>query len=157
MKKLGVLLVLLTFGVISTGNSQTKKKFNKEQNKVLKAVQSMTTAFENKDINKVMASYESKAVVVFEPETPISDNTIMREMFTGMSMANPVFTYSGHEVFIAGDIATHIAPWEMIGKAPDGSEIKQSGLSVAILRRQENGEWLMVIDNPHGQFLMNKE
>jgi len=77
-------------------------------------------------------------------------------MFTGMSMANPVFTYSGHEVFISGDIATHIAPWEMTAKAPDGSKIKQSGLSVATLKKQENGKWLLTFDNPHASFLMSK-
>ena len=73
-----------------------------------------------------------------------------------MAQANPVFTYSGHEVFIKGNVATHISPWKMTAKAPDGTVIKQSGLSVAVLRKQKNGEWLMIIDDPHGQFLMNK-
>ncbi|MGH1339474.1 MAG: YybH family protein [Aureispira sp.] len=141
-----------------TINAQTHKtkKMTVEQQNVLNTIERMTKAFENKDIDEVMSCYESNSVVVFEPESPISDPKTLREMFTGMSMANPIFTYSGHEVFISGDIATHIAPWKMTAKAPDGTEIKQSGLSVAILRKQESGEWLMVIDNPHGQFLMNK-
>jgi ketosteroid isomerase-like protein len=141
-------------------NAQTynvmEKKMTQEQQNVLKAIENMTTAFQNKDIDKVMASYEPNAVVVFEPESPVSDINILREMFQGMSMVNPVFTYSGHEVFITGNIATHIAPWKMTGKAPDGTEIKQSGLSIAVLRKQEDGKWLMILDNPHGQFLMNK-
>ena len=132
------------------------KKMTVEQQNVLSTIQRMTKAFENKDINKVMSCYEHHAVVVFEPESPVSDFNTLREMFTGMSMANPVFKYSGHEVFISGDIATHIAPWTMTAKTPDGTEIKQSGLSVAVLRKQTNGEWLMVIDNPHTQFLTTK-
>ncbi|MBL4593150.1 MAG: DUF4440 domain-containing protein [Flavobacteriales bacterium] len=126
-----------------------------EQQNVLNAIEKMTKAFENKDINGIMACYEPKAVVVFEPETPISDIRVLREMFTKMSMTNPVFTYGGHEVFITGNIATHIAPWEMTAKTPAGTEIKQSGLSVAVLRKQDDGKWLMLLDNPHGQFLMN--
>jgi ketosteroid isomerase-like protein len=139
-------------------NSQTikTKKMTEEQQNVLDAIIKMTEAFQNKDIDGVMACYEPKAVVVFEPESPVSDKNILREMFTGMSMANPIFSYSGHEVFIIGNIATHIAPWKMTAKAPDGTEIKQSGLSVAVLRKQEDGNWLMILDNPHGQFLMNK-
>ncbi|WP_159025725.1 DUF4440 domain-containing protein [Aquimarina sp. Aq78] len=127
-----------------------------EQKNVLRTIEKMTEAFQNKDIQAVMTSYEPNAVVVFEPEAPISDARVLQEMFTKMSMVNPVFTYSGHEVFITGNIATHIAPWKMTAKAPDGTEIKQSGLSVAVLRKQKDGKWLMILDNPHGQYLMEK-
>jgi len=136
-------------------NAQTEKMTEEQQN-VLDAITKMTEAFQNKDIDEVMACYEPKAVIVFEPESPISDTKVLREMFTGMSMVNPLFTYSGHEVFITGNIATHIAPWKMTAKAPDGTVIKQSGLSIAVLRKQEDGKWLMILDNPHGSFLMNK-
>ncbi|MFI1773322.1 YybH family protein [Thalassobellus citreus] len=153
-----LLMVILFFMTTITINAQTKntKKMTEEQQNVLNTITKMTKAFQNKDIDGVMACYEPNAVVVFEPESPISDTTILQNMFTGMSKANPVFTYSGHEVFITGNIATHIAPWKMTAKAPDGTDIKQNGLSVAVLRKQENGQWLMLLDNPHGQFLMNK-
>ncbi|WP_394751037.1 YybH family protein [Spongiimicrobium salis] len=131
-------------------------KMTTVQQQVIQAIEKMTKAFENKDIDAVMACYEPNAVVVFEPESPVSDANILRKMFTEMSNVNPKFTYSGHEVFVTGNIATHIAPWKMTAKAPDGTAIEQSGLSVAVLRKQENGEWLMTIDNPHGQFLMTK-
>ena len=136
-------------------NAQSKK-MTQEQQDVLNAIKKMTTAFENKNIEGVMACYEPNATVVFEPESPISEAEVLREMFSRMAMANPVFTYSGHEVFIMGNIATHIAPWRMTAKTPEGTEIEQSGLSVAVLRKQDDGQWLMLFDNPHGQNLMNK-
>lgn len=154
-KLLMVILFCMTSIIVNAQTIKTKKMTEEQQN-VLNAITKMTEAFQNKDIDGVMACYEPKAVIVFEPESPISDTTILREMFTGMSMANPIFTYGGHEVFITGNIATHIAPWKMTAKAPDGTEIKQSGLSIAVLRKQEDGKWLMVLDNPHGSFLMNK-
>ena len=152
------LMVVLFYTTSIIMNSQTikTKKMTPEQQNVLNAIEKMTEAFQNKDIDKVMSCYEPNAVVVFEPELPVSDTNILKEMFTAMSMVNPVFSYSGHEVFITGNIATHIAPWKMTGKAPDGTEIKQSGLSIAVLRKQDDGKWLMILDNPHGQFLMNK-
>lgn len=154
-KLLVVILFYMTPFIINAQTNKTRE-MTEEQQDVLEAIEKMTAAFENKDIDGVMACYEPKAVVVFEPETPVSDTEVLREMFTGMSMMNPVFTYSGHEVFITGNIATHIAPWRMTAKGPDGAEIKQSGLSIAVLRKQEDGKWLMMLDNPHGQFLMNK-
>lgn len=152
------LLVVILFCMASiTMNSQINKtkKMTKEEQSVLQVITGMTEAFQNKDIDAVMACYEPKAVVVFEPESPISNRSTLEEMFTGMSMTNPIFTYSGHEVFISGNIATHIAPWKMTAKSPDGNEIKQSGLSIAVLRKQADGKWLMILDNPHGSFLMN--
>lgn len=126
-----------------------------DQTNVLNAITAMTEAFQTGDIDRVMASYEDKATVVFEPETPTSDNAALAEMFTGMTAINPKFTYAGHEVFVNGDIALHISPWSMEGTMPDGQAISQSGLSVAVLRKQPSGEWLMVIDNPHGAHLLN--
>lgn len=117
-------------------------------------VERMTEAFHNSDIEGVMASYEDKATVLFEPDSPVSDPAVIREMFQGLFTMKPHFSYSGHEVVVTGDTAVHFAPWTMTGKSPDGADIKQSGLSVAVLRKQADGSWLMVIDNPHGQRLL---
>lgn len=132
-------------------------EFNQEQQIVLNAVERMTNAFHNKDVEGVMKSYEPNAVIVFEPEQPESDKNILIEKFKDAFMISPEFKYSGHEVFINGNVAMHIAPWVMNGQAPDGTKVEQSGLSIAILRKQKNGEWLMIFDNPHGSFLMNKK
>lgn len=130
------------------------EKFTKEQKDVLNAIKQMTSAFQNKNIDRVMESYETNAIVIFEPGQPISNQEDIRDMFSAMAQLNPIFTYSGHEVFITGNIATHFAPWSMTGITPDGTEIKQNGLSVAVLRQQKNGDWLIILDNPNGQSLM---
>lgn len=155
-----ILMVAMWIGITPLMYAQTKNVMEKgnlteEQLKVLNVVEKMTSAFHNKDIEGVMSSYESDAVVVFEPKAPVSGHQNLRQMFEGIFAISPKFVYSGHEVFVSGDIATHFAPWTMTGKAPDGTEIKQAGLSVAVLRKQKDGKWLMIFDNPHGQFLMN--
>lgn len=147
---LAMCVTLATTKLSAQGTQMTK-----DQQDVLAAVQTMTAAFMNKDIDTVMASYENVATVVFEPGSPVSDRTTLTEMFTGMSGVNPVFSYSGHEVIVNGDIGIHIAPWAMEGAMPDGTKIAQNGLSVAVLRRQQDGAWLMVIDHPHAQTLLD--
>lgn len=145
----------LMLSLISSHAQQSSDmQAEKEQAAVLAAVQQMTHSFHQKDIKGVMSSYENQALVVFEPENPITDRAQLKEMFQGAFSLNPKFTYSGHEVFVNGDIAVHIAPWTMKGKTPDGNAVEQSGLSIAVLRKQEDGKWLMVFDDPHGQFLM---
>lgn len=173
MGKRSILLIVLTFGIISNGNAQTNKKvknnqtiqktekkmennFNEEQKKVFSTIEKMVTAFQNKDIDGVLATYEDNAIVMFEPQKPVQGKETLRAVFTQFVGMNPQYTFSGHEIYISGDIATHIAPWKMVGQLPDGTKIEQSGLSVAVLRKQADGNWLMIQDNPHGQFLLGK-
>ena len=125
-----------------------------DQQNVLAVIERMTEAFQKSDIDGVMSSYENKAAIAFEPGNPVSGPAVLREIFQSMFAMNPRFDYSGHEVVVVGDLAVHLAPWTMRGTSPDGAEISQSGLTVAVLRKQADGRWLMVIDNPHGQRLM---
>lgn len=154
------LLTVLTFGMVSFSNAQTTKKmetnFNAEQTKVYNVIVKMTDAFVKKDIDGVLATYEDGAIVMFEPQKPVTGKNNLRMAFTQFVTMNPIFTYSGHEVYISGDIATHIAPWKMVGHLPDGKKVEQSGLSIAVLRKQADGTWLMIQDNPNGQYLMTR-
>jgi uncharacterized protein (TIGR02246 family) len=116
----------------------------------------MTSAFHQGDISAILGAYEAGAVVVGEPGKPVQGEAALREMFAGYIAVKPQFVYSGHEVIVAGDLALHLAPWRMTGMAPDGSAIQQRGLSVAVLRRQPDDSWLMVIDQPFGDALVER-
>jgi ketosteroid isomerase-like protein len=157
-RKYGVLIFLigsLSSSLVAASNG--KQVMNTEETQVVNTVENMTSAFIAKDLTKVIASYETGAAVMFEPGNKISDPAVIKEMFKGFFQANPNFSYpKGHEVYIANDIALHISPWVMTGKAPDGTSMQQQGLSVAVLRKQKNGDWLLVLDNPHGQRLIEQ-
>jgi len=158
-------IVLLTVGLLTaavsikaqTKQTMEKEKFTPEQNEVMRVILDMTDAFHKKDLKGVLASYEPNAVIVFEPEKSVSGVDAISQGFQGFFAANPKFVYSGHEVFINGNLAMHFAPWTMTGKTPDGQQISQSGLSVVVLRKQQSGKWLMVFDNPFGQHLMDQK
>lgn len=125
-----------------------------QEQAVLGAVERMTAAFQAGDLDTVMASYERPATIVFEPGTPVTDPDAQRQAFRELMALSPRFVYGGHEVFVAGDLAVHLAPWTMRATGPDGSAIEDGGLSVAVLRRQADGRWLMAVDDPHGQHLL---
>lgn len=135
---------------MKTFDAQT---MNPEQNKVLATITNMGSSYNERDIDAVMKAYEESAVVLFEPGNPVSGMVNVKGAFEASLAVSPHFEFGKHEVTIAGDIALHLTPWTMSGKTPNGHNISQTGLSVAVLRKQVNGEWLMVIDNPHGQFL----
>lgn len=121
---------------------------------VLNTVKTMTASLEAGDMTRLMATYEPGAAVLFEPGQAVTDAQVSESIFKEMAALNPDVTYTGHEIYIAGDIAIHIAPWSLTGQAPDGTQVEQAGLSVAVLRQQPDGEWKLVIDNPHGARLL---
>ena len=125
-----------------------------EEQNVVALIEKMTASFEKGDIDTVMQTYENSQSIAFEPGQPVSDAAQSRELFHQFRSLSPNFTYSGHEVIVEGDLAVHIAPWTMTGTDPDGKAITGEGLSVAVLRRQADGSWKMVIDNPHGSRLL---
>ena len=125
-----------------------------EKAQILSTIDAMTSAFHKGDIDGIMRTYEPGAIVVGEPGAPVSGTPALRAMFAGFVAAKARFTFLGHDVIQAGDVAVHTTPWQMTGVAPDGSAIKGDGLSVAVLRRQADGRWLMVIDNPYGDLLL---
>lgn len=118
--------------------------------RVLSTIEAMTDAFHRGDIDAIMQTYEAGAVVVGEPGAPVQGDGPLRTLFAGFIAAGARFTFDGSEVIVAGDIALHLMPWKMTGVAPDGSPVTSAGLSVAVLRRQADGRWLMVIDDPFG-------
>jgi uncharacterized protein (TIGR02246 family) len=122
---------------------------------ILSTIDAMTDAFNRGDLEGIMRTYEPGAVVVGEPGARVQGNTRLRAMFEGFIAARANFTFAGHEVIVAGDLALHLTPWKMTGVAPDGSAVGAAGLSVAVLRRQDDGRWLMAIDDPFGDSIMS--
>lgn len=134
--------------------AKDKADMTDTHSEIIAAVQAMTTAFQDKDFDRVLDSYESEATVVFDPSAPVSDRNELKQAFARFAAVDPQFFYGGHQVFVGGDIAMHIAPWTMTGTLPDGQTMTDNGLSIAIFRKQPDGGWKMVIDNPYGADLL---
>jgi ketosteroid isomerase-like protein len=121
-----------------------------QKDQILLTIHQMVDAFHKGDIAGILKTYEPGAVVMAEPGAPVTGKAELEAMFAGFIAARARFTFLGHEVIQAGDLAVHFTPWRMTGTGPDGSPISGGGLSVAVLRQQPDGKWLMVIDNPYG-------
>ena len=108
------------------------------------------------DMEGILATFEVNGVLVGQPGMPVMGTPALREAFKQFMAIDPKITVTNHEVIQADDIALHSSTWKMSGKAPDGSPVEQNGFSVVVLRKQPDGRWLMVIDNPFGDHLLHK-
>lgn len=122
-----------------------------DQTKILEAISEMTSAFAVGDVDRVMDTYTPSAVVVAQPGQPVTGDSALRAMFADFIASGVNFTYGEHEVVVAGDTGLHLMSWTAPG--PDGP---MTALSVAVLQRQADGTWRMVIDHPFGDAVMHR-
>lgn len=60
-------------------------------------------------------------------------------------------------ITVVNDLAMWLDHWEMTGKAPDGHLIEMKGHTSCIMKRNENGEWLWLVDNPFGAAILKND
>lgn len=94
-----------------------------------------------------VACYEPHATVVAQPGQSGSGEDAIKS-FTEATSALPI-TFSERTIIEAGDIALHVSGWTI---RSTGS-LPISGRTADVLRRQEDGRWLIAIDNPWGTTL----
>lgn len=116
-----------------------------DKQNILATIETMTAAFAKGDIDSIMSTYEQGASVVATPGNPVMGDQALRAMFKNFIDAGVEFRYGKHEVVVAGDVGLHLMQWSAPG--PDGD---MSALSVAVLKRQPDNSWKMVIDHPFG-------
>ena len=112
----------------------------------------LSQAFNAGDLESILALYEPEATFVVQPGEAVTGTEALREAFSGFLALKPKFELEVKKIFRAGDdIALLFADWTLTGTGPDGDTISMSGQGSDVLRQQQDGSWLFVIDNPYGR------
>ena len=144
-----LLAAALAVGLFATPNFAKAGDVKMDRENILATIETMTAAFAKGDIDTVMSTYEAGATVIASPGNPVLGEPALRAMFRDFIDAGVALKYGKHEVVVAGDVGLHLMQWSAPG--PDG---EMSALSVAVLRRQSDNSWKMVIDHPFGDGVM---
>ena len=107
-------------------------------------------AFNAGDIEAMMKLYEPAASLTPQPGQIVSGTKALREALSGFVAMKPRMTLEARTLAEAGGIALTTSKWVLEGTGPDGKPMKAEGQSAEVARRQPDGTWLFVIDNPHG-------
>lgn len=107
-------------------------------------------AFNAGDVKAIMSLYEPDAVLVPQPGQKVQGHAAIREALNGYLAIKPRFDLKFGRAFESNDIALLISKWTLKGTGPDGSAIEMAGQTTDVVRRQKDGGWLLVIDNPFG-------
>jgi ketosteroid isomerase-like protein len=108
--------------------------------------------FADGDLDGLMSLYEEGAVFPTSHGNSTGHDDIRMTLKAYLeSGAKLVFGES--LVFASGDLALIHTPWTM--RMPDGSS--PEGATAEVVRRQSDGSWKYVIDNPDGTALLKHE
>lgn len=109
-----------------------------------------TQAFNAGDLEGLVALYEPGASLVPQPGQPVTGAEALREALRGFLALKPTLEMAVRKRVQSGDLALLCADWRLTGTGPDGQPIQMAGTSVEVARRQPDGTWLYVIDDPYG-------
>jgi len=113
-------------------------------------VNRLTDAINRGDLEGAAKWYESSAVMVVQPGKLARGSIQLREALAGFIALKPTLRSEAQEVIEAGDVALYMGRWSLRGTDPAGKPLVMAGESADILRRQEDGRWLIALDNPWG-------
>lgn len=113
-------------------------------------VKQLVDAINNRDIERAVAAYERGAVLLVQPGQLARGSTQLKEALAGFIALKPTLRSEAQEFIEAGDIALYMGRWSLRGTDPSGKPVEMAGESADILRRQKDGRWLIVLDNPWG-------
>ncbi len=103
------------------------------------------------DLDALVALYEEEdAILVPQPGEAVTGIDGIREALSAFLATEPTFNLEVRKVLQAGDLALSFADWTLSGTGPDGEPIELAAQTSDVLRRQPDGSWRIVIDNPYG-------
>ena len=98
----------------------------------------------------LMSLYEPEAAFATEPGRLAPGLGGIRDALGGFVALNGKLDLAVSRVLEVGDLALVVGQWSFRGTGPDGKPVQLAARNADVLRRQEDGSWRFVIDNPWG-------
>ncbi len=113
-------------------------------------LESIVNGINSGDLESLMPLYESDAAFAGEPGILAHGAPGVSDALTGFISMNGKLDLEVTRVLEADDLALVIGVWSFNGTGPDGEPVRLAAENADVLRRQSDGTWRFVIDNPWG-------
>ena len=110
----------------------------------------IVTGINSGDLDSLMPLYESEAAFATQPGNLAPGAGGIREALAGFIAMNGTLDLEVTRVLEVDDLALVIGVWSFDGTGPDGEPVHLEASNADVLRRQTDGTWRFVIDNPWG-------
>jgi len=102
------------------------------------------------NLEALVELYEPDATLVAQPGEVVTGVEVIREVLSALLAMEPTFNLEVRKVLQTGELALSFADWTLSGTGPEGEAIEMAAQTSDVLRRQADGTWCFVIDNPFG-------
>jgi uncharacterized protein (TIGR02246 family) len=102
------------------------------------------------DLEGALALYEPAATFAPQPGEQVSGVAAIRPALEQFIALKPVMTGTIEKVLEADDVALVVNRWTLTGTGPDGAPVELAGVSSDVMRRQGDGSWRILVDDPWG-------
>jgi ketosteroid isomerase-like protein len=113
-------------------------------------LESIVSGINSGDLESLMPLYESEAAFATQPGSLAPGAPGVREALSGFISMNGTLGLEVTRVLQADDLALVVGMWSFDGTGPDGEPVHLEAQNADVLRRQDDGTWRFVIDNPWG-------
>ena len=113
-------------------------------------LESIVTGINSGDIDSLLPLYETDAAFVPEPGNLAHGAPGVSQALNGFISMNGELDLNVTRVLEVDDLALVIGVWSFEGTGPDGEPVQLAAKNADVLRRQADGTWRFVIDNPWG-------
>jgi uncharacterized protein (TIGR02246 family) len=106
-------------------------------------------SFNAGDMNAVLALYEPEATFIPQPGSPVTGHDAIREALSQFIGLHGQIDLRTASVIESAGLALVMSDWTLTGGTdPDGNPVELSGRTTEVHRRQDDGSWLLAIDDP---------
>ena len=102
------------------------------------------------DVDGALALYADDATFAVRPDEVVRGGDAIHAALARFAALRPEMEGEKVKVLEAGDTALVVNRWTLRGTTPDGEPLEMAGTSADVLRRQDDGRWLVAIDDPWG-------
>ena len=102
------------------------------------------------NLDALVALYEPQATLRPMPDKTVTGHAAIREALAGFLAGKPRMKLTARVLGQTDDLALVAAQWQLDMTGPDGKPAQMTGQSMEVVRRQSDGSWKFVIDNPFG-------
>src|SRR5262245_47149994 len=113
-------------------------------------LESIVTGINSGDLDSLISLYESEAAFATQPGSLAHGAAGISEALSQFISMNGKLELEVTRVLEVDDLALVIGAWSFDGTGADGEPVRLAARNADVLRRQSDGSWRFVIDNPWG-------